>query len=189
MYLKGCTPSRHLHSTITYQHKIISDSCVSLTYQTHKMASRQHNNVVLDTSFKRTASDLCQKTTVTEVMIGPRELSAEGQEHWHPFIKFNAQRTDRWRNEFGDELNNMWIRPLQTHKALCFSLSLWSLPMHSFLEFLRSLSLRAKTISSSCREARGWELGTDYGYCFQNREQSLLYSILKSVKQAEIVMV
>lgn len=134
-------------------------------------------------------SNLCQKTTVTKVMIEPRELSAEGQEHWHAFIKFNAQRTDPWRNEFRDELNNVWIRPLQTHKALCFSLSLWSLPMHSFLEFLRSLSLRAKTISSSCREARGWELGTDYGYCFQNREQSLLYSILKSVKQAEIVMV
>ena len=47
-------------------------------------------------------------------MIGPRELSAEGQEHWHAFIQFNAQRTDRWRNEFEDELNNMWIRPLET---------------------------------------------------------------------------
>ena len=52
-------------------------------------------------------ANLCQKTTVTKVMIGPRELSAEGQEHWHAFIKFNAQRTDRWRNELGDELNNM----------------------------------------------------------------------------------
>ena len=59
-------------------------------------------------------ANLCQKTTVTEAMIGPRELSAEGQEHWHAFIQFNAQRTDRWRNEFADKLNNMWIRPLQT---------------------------------------------------------------------------
>ena len=59
-------------------------------------------------------ANLCQKTTVTEAMIGPRELSAEGQEHWHAFIQFNPQRTDRWRNEFGDKLNNMWIRPLQT---------------------------------------------------------------------------
>lgn len=56
-----------------------------------------------------------ENQTVERCLIGHREISDEGQEHWHALITFRALKTRSWVGIFGAELNNMWIRAIRPY--------------------------------------------------------------------------
>ena len=53
--------------------------------------------------------------SVDRCLIGHREVSPEGQEHWHVLITFKVLKPRQWVGIFGQALQNMWIRALRPY--------------------------------------------------------------------------
>ena len=56
-----------------------------------------------------------ESNAVERCLIGHREVSPEGQEHWHALITFKNLKPRSWVGIFGTELYNMWIRALRPY--------------------------------------------------------------------------
>lgn len=55
----------------------------------------------------------CQ--AVERCLIGPEEVSPEGEKHRHALITFKVLKPRTWVGIFGTELRNMWIRALRPY--------------------------------------------------------------------------
>lgn len=96
------------------------------------------------------------------------------QEAFHARVEESLQQRVE---ETGQQRQTRRLPKAVTVSSQFFAIVVVTSNVHSFCGIFTLLKFSAKTISSSCREARGsggWEL--NYGYCFRNCEQSLFYA-------------